>query len=95
VVTEYPPGARLRLIATTRTENSAGLRPYSSLEIAAAEWSIAGPERRDALMQAVVNDLTCGAPDPSVPRIRSIIWDGSREIPYRSDWPRPSADRPR
>ncbi|MFJ5143011.1 hypothetical protein [Streptomyces sp. NPDC088707] len=86
LLTVYGPGDQLRLIATTTARRP----PYAALNVMAQQWTTTGLWWRHRLMEQVVEKLHIGKDRRAV---RTFIWDGKREIPYRHNWTRP-ATRP-
>ncbi|MFF0754357.1 hypothetical protein [Streptomyces sp. NPDC004267] len=86
LLTVYAPGDRLRLIATVTPRWSV---PYAALEVLAQQWTATDLWWRHRLMETVVGNLGLGRGDRR--SVRTFIWDGKREIPYRYNWTRPAS----
>lgn len=88
----YSAGDRMRLVATTT--NYHPFQPYAQQEIAAVHWIATEPERRHELMREVVAELAESFGTPAADT-RTLLWDGTQQIPYAHDWAKASLDHGR
>ncbi|MER7937895.1 MULTISPECIES: hypothetical protein [unclassified Streptomyces] len=79
----YAPTARFHLIATVEGARAC----YAALELPEPEWTGAGLGGRERFMRQVVDRLREMYRGEATPgRIRTLIADGEREMPYVLNW---------
>lgn len=90
----YEPSTRFNLVAVTPPEelqpDRALLRSttqYAGLELRAPEWVDAPPADRHRHMREVVDHLLHDYPAAEHSKVRTLVFDGAREIPYPFNWP--------
>ncbi|MEU5181114.1 hypothetical protein AB0G49_13790 [Streptomyces longwoodensis] len=89
----YPPAARFSLIAYLPPAEPqpdrlvlARTTQYAGLELRAPEWVDASPADRHRHMRKVVEHLVRDYPAVEHSKVRTLIFDGTREIPYPFNW---------
>ncbi|MBG7704826.1 hypothetical protein HCJ76_43895 [Streptomyces sp. MC1] len=89
----YEPSTRFNLVAVIPPEE---LKPcegllrrttqYAGLELRAPEWVDVAPADRHRHMREVVDRLLQDYPTAEHSKVRTLVFDGTREIPYPFNW---------